>query len=70
MDKNLYISVILNVFVRYPRYSLAILSSVVLMVCTRLRVNPKNLTTVFNTVPAMCFRFMFRGEDKIKTIIA
>ena len=42
---------------KIPPYSLAVISSVKFKV--------KYLTTVFNTVPSMCFRFMFLSE-KIK----
>ena len=57
MDTNLYISVIEDVFARYPPNSLAVLSSVKFKV--------KDLTTVFNIVPSICFRFMVLSK-KIK----
>ena len=54
MDTNLCISVILDVFARYHPYSLAVLSSVKFKI--------KDLTTVLNTVPLMCFRLTFLSK--------
>ena len=55
MDWNFCISVCK---ISHP-YSLAVLSSVKFKV--------KDLTTVFNTVPSMCFRFMVLPKIEIKT---
>ena len=46
----------ISVCKKFHPYSLAVLSSVKFKV--------KDLTTVFNTVPPMCFRFMFLQKLK------